>query len=475
MSEAARLIQSSAWKRGMMLLATTASLGVTCFLSACGGGDTGDPGGGQGGRSGLAGSGSSAEVEIDSDTVVDAAVQAAALSEEELSAALAAADLDGQMALAGPSGLVTELGGETITRAAWAGIGVQMKMAADALAAGALFGTQQTQSAPNMKWPGARLQADGGSVGEAFGAGWLGGSLFSAIFVQAAINDYSSGTTAYSTSSSTTGDVKATALLSDTLITLDATAEFSLARLSATIKTHSRIPCPDVNGLMTIDSSLDVTGKAGNAFQNARFSFELIVEVDDDAQLTGRNQLKSTTKTHTADSTNGYDVTDGSVDVSITEFADEHFGDSKGSYQGMTNDEAIGWMNAGLFSGLLYRNQLLPNLQKMLDAGRCVTVTVEPSAGPMNLEPFTTVDLLTKPRAKSSNSGVTTGGTVQAKFKTNAGGSIAELGDKVPADATFHYISPPDYNKTETVTFEARSRRGTGKLDYTLTTSPHAD
>lgn len=93
----------------------------------------------------------------------------------------------------------------------------------------------------------------------------------------------------------------------------------------------------------------------------------------------------------------------------------------------------------------------------------------------MNLEPFSNVDLLTKPRAKSGNSNVSPGGTVQAKFKTNAGGAIAEAGDKVPADATFHYIAPLDFSKTETVTFEARSKRGTGKLDYTLTTSPHAD
>ena len=103
------------------------------------------------------------------------------------------------------------------------------------------------------------------------------------------------------------------------------------------------------------------------------------------------------------------------------------------------------------------------------------TNCMKAGAGPTNLQPFTNVDLLTKPRAKVSNSGVSTGGTVQATFKTNAGGAITESGDKVPADATFHYISPLEYAKTETVTFEARSKRGTGKLDYTLTTSPHAD
>src|SRR6478735_33551 len=463
------------WQRGTMLLALWASLGATFFLSACGASDAGNGGGNLGGGSGLAGSSNSADGEIDSDAVVDAAVQADALSEEELSAALAAADLDGQMALARTSGLVTELGGEMSTREAWASIGTQMKSVADSYAAGSLFGTQRPQSASNIKWPGVRVQGDGdGGVGEAFGAGWLGGSLFNALFVQAAINDYSSGKSGSSTSSTTTKDVTATEGLTDTLIVLDATAEFTLKGLSATIKTHSGIPCPDVNGLMTVNSSLDVTGQAGNAYQNARFSFELIVEVDDDAQLTGRNQLKSSTKTHTENYKNGYDVTDASADVSVTEFADGNFGDGKGTYKGMTNDEATRWMNAGLMSGTLYRKQLLPNLQKMLDAGRCVAITVEPSAGPMNLDPFTNVDLLTKPRAKSSNSGVTTGGTVQAKFKSNAGGSIAELGEKVPAAATFHYISPLDSN-SETVTFEARSKRGTGKLDYTLTTSAHAD
>jgi len=455
-----------------------ALLGVTLFLNACGdgSGDTGGfgPGGGLGGSRGFAGSGSSEEVEIDSDTVLDSAAKAAAMSDEDLSAAIAAADLDAQMALAGPSGLVRDLGSEMIARFAWAGVGTQMQIASDAFAAGTRFGTTKPMS--YIKRPGVRVQGDGGgSLGEAFGAGWLGGSLFNAFFVEKVINDYSNGKSGLDTDSTSSGDITATAGLADTFVTLDATANFSLAGLSATIKTHSGIPCPDVNGLLTVNSSLDVTGEAGNAFQNAQFTFELIAEVDNDAKLTGRNQLKSRTQAHTADSKNGYDTTDRSADVSVTEFADGHFGDGKGSYKGMTNDEALGWMNMGLMSGMLYRNQLLPNLQKMLDAGRCVNITVEPSDGPMNLMPFTNVDLLTKPRAKISNTSVTTGGTVQAKFKKNAGGSIVESGDKVPADATFHYLSPLDYSQTETVTFEARSKRGTGKLDYTLTTSPHAD
>jgi hypothetical protein len=412
-------------------------------------------------------------VEIDADAVVEAATDAAALSEDELQAALAAADLENEMALSGPSGLIRELGGETVARAAWALVGAQAKSEADAVAAGA-FGTQQTQSAPNIKWPGVRPQAGGaGSAAEAFGAGWLGGSLFNALFVQSVMTNYSNGKSGSQPGGS--GDVKATAALSDTSINLDATMDFSKAGLSATIETHSKIPCPDVTGLMVINSSLDVTGQAGNAYQHARFTFELIVEADDDAKLTGRNQLKSRTEYNTADSSKGYDVTNGSVDVSVTEFADGSFGDAKGTYQGMTEAESTQWMTVGLMSGVLYRQYLLPELSKMLEAGRCVAITVEPSAGPMNLDPLANVDLLTKPRAKISSSRDTTGGTVAASFKKNAGGAIAESGDKVPADATFHYIAPLDYNQTETVTFEARSKRGTGKLDYDLTTSPHAD
>ncbi len=79
----------------------------------------------------------------------------------------------------------------------------------------------------------------------------------------------------------------------------------------------------------------------------------MIVEVDDDAKLTGRNQLKSRTEFNTADSSKGYDVTNGSADVSVTEFADGSFGDAKATYQGMTEKESIGWLSVGLWSGTL--------------------------------------------------------------------------------------------------------------------------
>jgi len=464
------------WRqRSKRLLVLSALPSLTLFLNACGGG-SGDAGNSaQGGSRGFAGSGSSEEVEIDSATVIDTADKVAAMSDEDLNAAIAAADLDIEMALAQPSGLVRELGGNEMTaRSQWVVVGMQMKLAADALASGALFGNTKPMSF--IMKPGVRVQDDGGGgLSEAFGAGWLGGSLFNAFFVETVINDYSNGKSGASTNATGDGGITTTTGLSDTSINLNATAKFSLDGLSATIQTQSTIPCPDANGLVTVNSILDVTGQAGNAFQNARFTFELTAEVDDDAKLTGKNQLKTNTKAHTADSSKGYDTTDQSVDISITQFADEHFGDPNGNYKGTTQKDALGWMYMGLMSGESYRRQLLPNLQKMLDAGRCVSITVEPSDGPLNLMPFTNVDLLTKPRAKISNSGVTTHGTVQAKFKSNQGGAITESGDKVPADATFHYISPLDYGRKEIVTFEARSKRGTGKLDYTLTTSPHAD
>lgn len=465
-------------RRWNMLLGLLVSLGATSFLIACqgGGGDASDSdgSGGFGGSRGLAGSGNSEEAAIESDALLDSVVKAAAMSDEDLSAALAAADLDAQTALADPSGLMDALDGEAPTRSALAGIGTQMQIVVDEFASGVLFGDKKPLS--YTKRPGVRVQAEGeGSLSEAFGAGWLGGSLFNAHFVQTVISDYSSGKSGLDTSNSPSGDVFATGFISDTKMTLDAIANFSLNGLTAKIQTQSGIPCPDVNGLMTVNSSLEVTAKASNTYQDARFSFELIVEVDDDAKLTGKNQLKSTTQAHTADSRNGYEVTDRSVDVSVTEFSDGDFGDAKGKYEGMTEKEAQGWLNAALFSGEMYRRQLLPHLQKMLDAGRCVGITVEPSDGPLNLDPLANVDLLTMPRAKISNTSEVTGGTVQAKFKKNAGGAIVESGSKVPADATFHYIAPLDFKQTEVVTFEARSRRGTGKLDYTLTTSPHAD
>ncbi len=455
-------IRKQRWQMPLMLLAL---LGTPLLLAACGGSDSGDSEAGTGGGGGSSGNVATDETALDSATVLASASTAAALSNEDLSAAIAAADLDLQMSLAQTSGLTTALGGEAPTRALLAILGREVKATADSFAGGGLFATP-AQS------PRARAQA-AETLSEAFGAGWFGGSLFNAFFVQKAASDYGNGKSGPSTDITPTGDVTATAGLSDTLVTLDATANFSLNNLSATIKTHSGIPCPDATGLWTINSSLDVTGKAGNAYQSARFNFELIVEVDEDAKLTGRNQLKSSTKTHTANSANGYDTTDASANTSITQFADGSMGDASSSYKGMSEKDSLGWMNMGMMSGILYRAQVLPSLQKMLDAGRCVGITVEPSAGPLNLAPFTNVTLLTKPRAKTD--GLATAGTVLAKFKRNAGGSIVELGSKVPADATFHYLSPFDYAQTEVVTFESRSKRGTGKLDYTLTTGPHAD
>jgi hypothetical protein len=471
------------WKQSQKtLLVLSVLLGVTLFFTACqgGGSDASDSGGGGGlgGGLGLAGSGNSEATSIDSDALLDSAQKAAALSDDDLNAAIAAADLDLQVALAQKSGLSTELGGDAATRATLAAVGFDMELAAELLAAGALFDGQEPQSAPktplfDLKKPGVPLLADdgGGSLGEAFGAGWLGGSLFNGAFVDLVVREYSDGKSG--TENYASGDITAHAGLSDTLVTIDATANFKLNSLSATIKTHSGIPCPDSNGLMTVNSSLDITGQAGDASQSARFSFELIVEVDSDAKLTGKNQLTSRTQTNVANATNGWGTPNGSVDISITEFSDGKFGNAKGSYKGMTEKEMLGWMGMGMMSGEIYRRQLLPHLQTMLEAGRCVDITVESSAGPLNLDPSTNVDLLTKPRAKTD--GRSTGGRVQATFKTNAGGNIAELGSKVKADATFHYTAPIDHQATEVVTFEARSKRGTGKLDYKLTTSPHAD
>ena len=153
-------------------------MGVTGLLTACdndGGNASG--GGGLGGDDGLGGSdGSEGDIEdasFDDDTVIDAAISAAEMSEDDLYAAIAAADLNAQMALAMTSRLIDELGGATTTRSSLADLGMQMKTAADDFAAGTLLdGWNQPQSAP--KRPGRPILAEGeSSLGEAFGAGWL--------------------------------------------------------------------------------------------------------------------------------------------------------------------------------------------------------------------------------------------------------------------------------------------------------------
>jgi len=93
------------------------------------------------------------------------------------------------------------------------------------------------------------------------------------------------------------------------------------------------------------------------------------------------------------------------------------------------------------------------------ESGRCVDLQVTSSPGKRKgVTPGTTFKVEAKPRAKSD--GAPAGGSVTA---TLSGGSSIEPGGKVRADATYTYKAPEEKDKSASIAFEARSKRGVGK------------
>ncbi|MCR6663956.1 MAG: hypothetical protein NVV60_12615 [Luteimonas sp.] len=101
------------------------------------------------------------------------------------------------------------------------------------------------------------------------------------------------------------------------------------------------------------------------------------------------------------------------------------------------------------------------------ESGQCITL--EPTTDPekrTGQKPDTTYTIETKPRAKTD--GAPTGGTVRA---TLSGESRLDPDNrKVKADARFTYVNPSEKDKTASIDFEARSKRGIGKATLTFDT-----
>ena len=66
-----------------------------------------------------------------------------------------------------------------------------------------------------------------------------------------------------------------------------------------------------------------------------------------------------------------------------------------------------------------------------------------------------------------------TGGTVQALLSAGAN-SVDPSSTPIPVDAEFEYGAPDEPNKTGTVSLEARSKRGVGRVDISFDTKQTA-
>jgi hypothetical protein len=224
-------------------------------------------------------------------------------------------------------------------------------------------------------------------------------------------------------------------------------------------------PCPNPDGTFTIDALIDVKASKGGAGQNARMELKIDGTVGDDAELASKNVSN---RTQWSDFGGGR----GQF-LDFTMSGELGIGPSVVNRTGGTvTDEfaKLATTTSGLLS-VVISTQLIDATEKAWKSGRCVRLDVTPSAGPDGLTPSQTVDVLAAPRSKID--GQPTGGNVTATL-TAGGASVEPNGSPVPADANSTYTAPGEQDKSGTVSYESRSRRGIGKADVTFKTSKPA-
>lgn len=108
-------------------------------------------------------------------------------------------------------------------------------------------------------------------------------------------------------------------------------------------------------------------------------------------------------------------------------------------------------------------------LKKTIERGKCIKLNINASDGPDGLDTDTEVTITSTPTAVLD--GAPAKGTVRAKLSSGEK-SVEPDGKKQPANpaATFTYTSAEKQDVKGTVSFEARSLRGVGKEDLTLST-----
>ncbi len=221
-------------------------------------------------------------------------------------------------------------------------------------------------------------------------------------------------------------------------------------------------PCPDADGTFDIESMIDTKTAANGHGQNATIEIKITGQVDDDANLAGK-QVEN--HTQWADFGGGQG-----------QFLDFTFSGPSG-FDSFQLNRTGGTVTADFAKLATFLSSVLMAMvvDKFVDAavtafqsGRCVLLVPTASPGPKGLSPGETSTITAAPRSKID--GAATGGTVTAQL-TAGGQSVDPSGSKVPADATFQYLAPGETGQHATVALEARSRRGVGKATIEFDTS----
>lgn len=225
------------------------------------------------------------------------------------------------------------------------------------------------------------------------------------------------------------------------------------------------IVCPDATGRFEASATIDLATSLGNTGTKSTFDLKVEGQVDDDANLASTN---TTGRAQAADFAGGkgqyvdmtIGVTTGAGAGPMTYAVNRTGGTVTAQLTQMT-------ILMQLMFQTFVGDKLVTAATKAWQSGRCVQLTVTPSAGPGGLDPSAEVTVTAAPKSKVD--GAPAGGTVTATL-TAGEASVSPSATKVPADATFTYLAPGEKDKTGVVSFESRSKRGVGKASINFDT-----
>jgi len=228
--------------------------------------------------------------------------------------------------------------------------------------------------------------------------------------------------------------------------------------------------CPDADGKVTVeidvDSQMSVSGKPGTGGHvKSQFRYERYL--DDDANL---SDAKDGNAANLRISTGGYENFETqSVDITtgyerggngVLEVNDER---GFSIFRPEESERTVKLIQETLQRQILVAEALLRGGglgQLPWESGRCVNLQVTSSpAKRAGLKPSAHFDLEAKPRAKDD--GTPAGGTVTATL--TGGSTLQPSSGKVKADAKYAYVGPEEKEKTASIAFESRSKRGVGR------------
>jgi hypothetical protein len=254
----------------------------------------------------------------------------------------------------------------------------------------------------------------------------------------------------------------------DGSLSLSLDIEVNEGGINGKVKMNTKLDaCPDADGRVTVeidvDSQMTVQGKDGTGGHvKSQFKYERYL--NDDARLIetkdgGASKLRikmggyENFEVHSADLTFGHER-------GGERFTTWHDANTIFSADEMERTQEL--LQSAERMHTLVAEDLLrgSGSQSPWESGRCINLQVTSSpAKRTGLKPSVHFDLEAKPRVKSDGSSA--GGTVTAML--TGGSSLQPSGEKMKADAKYAYVGPEEKQKTASIAFESRSKRGVGK------------